>query len=282
MSFTLIDPTTPAGTDKKKFGDDKIREFKEQAIANLEEISNYPASTTTALKTAVWTTANRPTGTELVDRVTGYNTNLAVYEYYDLSSASWKVISSPGLSAWTVSGRPSSPYNGQCGFNTDLAVIERYSGSAWVRVSGGRRGDIKMWSGSASDIEAGWCLSDGVSRSHPEGGTFTPPDLRDRFITGAGNSYSVGATGGESTHTLNPNEMPSHRHRLASTGNGYDSNCYGLAWSNRGLGGEGGAGLDINWYDTDASGHQLVENTGGGTAHENRPPYYALCYLYKL
>lgn len=89
MSFTEIDVTTPAGTEKKKFGDDRIREFKEQTRDNLGVMSNYPASTMPALRTAVWTTATRPTGDELVDRVTGYNETLGYEEYYDLGTTTW-------------------------------------------------------------------------------------------------------------------------------------------------------------------------------------------------
>ena len=44
-----------------------------------------------------------------------------------------------------------------------------------------------MWSGSIGSIPAGYVLCNGAN------GT---PDLRDRFIVGSGNSYSVGSTGG--------------------------------------------------------------------------------------
>ena len=42
------------------------------------------------------------------------------------------------------------------------------------------------------------------------GGTWE--QMKDRVLIGAGNSYGVGATGGESTHTLTTSEMPSHSH----------------------------------------------------------------------
>lgn len=94
MPFTKIDPQTPAGTEKKKFGDDRIRELKGETIANFQEISNYPASEVPALRTAVWTTATRPAGDELVDRVTGYNTDLQTEEYWDVAGAKWQQIGS--------------------------------------------------------------------------------------------------------------------------------------------------------------------------------------------
>ena len=269
MSWPNIDPTSPASSDKVKFGDDAIRAFKTNNITALQAICNFQnnAGTVAALRTAVWTTATRPTGGDLVDRVTGYNTDLNCEEYYDLASTSWKQkIPNSTLATWSVSSRPSSPYTGQHGFNTDLAVIEYYSGTAWTRVSGGRRGDIKMWSGAVNDIETGWVLADGVARTHPEGGSYTPPDLRDKFITGAGTSYAVGATGGEATHILTTNEMPSHYHNVFHaylTHNG--SQYFGTS--------------DI------ASSNEWTSHTesaGGGAAHNNLPPYFALCYLYKL
>jgi len=267
MAFSVIDATKPAGTDKKKFGDDQIREIKQQTIDNLTEITNYPASTKTALRTAIWTTALRPTGDELVDRVTGYNTTLGYEEYYDLASTTWKHKS--GIGYWSVAGRPTTLTAGLTGYNTDLAVIERYSGTAWARIAGGRRGDIKMWSGAVTDIETGWVLANGVARTHPEGGTYTPPNLMDRFIVGAGSGYGVGVTGGEATHTLSWDEMPAHTH----------------AWSSTACNTSAGAGTSYIATGTNnviGTVSVTTASAGGNAAHENRPPYYSLCYLYKL
>lgn len=102
MAFTEIDPTTPAGTDKKKFGDDKIREFKEQVIENLQEVTNYPGSSVPALKNAIWTTDTRPTGDDLVDQISGYNTDLGCEEYYNLSTTTWIPKGAPKSHASTA------------------------------------------------------------------------------------------------------------------------------------------------------------------------------------
>ena len=55
-------------------------------------------------------------------------------------------------------------------------------------------GIITIWSGAVVDIPGGWLLCDGTS------GT---PDLRDRFVQGAGGALNPNATGGASTHNHN-------------------------------------------------------------------------------
>ena len=44
------------------------------------------------------------------------------------------------------------------------------------------------------------------------GGTWT--QLQDRFLLGAGSTYSNGATGGAATVTLTSSQIPSHKHKL--------------------------------------------------------------------
>ncbi|MCF8374299.1 MAG: hypothetical protein K9H64_21940, partial [Bacteroidales bacterium] len=118
-------------------------------------------------------------------------------------------------------------------------------------------GGIIMWSGSISNIPVGWSLCDGSN------GT---PDLRDRFIVGAGNSYTVASSGGEAMHTLTIPEMPAHRHTVAKT-------AYGENSGGRFVSGDNGDQA----IDDDA-----LNTSGGDLPHENRPPYYALAYIMKL
>ncbi|MBW2675885.1 MAG: hypothetical protein JRD89_21210, partial [Deltaproteobacteria bacterium] len=92
------------------------------------------------------------------------------------------------------------------------------------------------------------------------------PDLRDRFIVGAGSSYALGDTGGEATHTLTIAEMPSHTHQI-----GQDQK-YVCATPGETYVARAGSGTTVYW-NTGA--------TGGGQAHENRPPYYALYFIMK-
>ena len=70
-------------------------------------------------------------------------------------------------------------------------------------------GMIMLWSGSIASVPSGWQLCDGTN------GT---PNLRDRFVVGAGTTYAVNATGGASTVTLATTNLPSHTHSISATG----------------------------------------------------------------
>lgn len=119
-------------------------------------------------------------------------------------------------------------------------------------------GVIVMWSGSIATIPSGWALCNGAN------GT---PDLRDRFIVAAGNSYAVGNTGGANSVTLTVNQMPAHSHAVIA--NGASSFGSNHNW----IGGNNGWPYNPGWNTSSA---------GGGQSHENRPPYYALAYIMKL
>jgi microcystin-dependent protein len=145
-------------------------------------------------------------------------------------------------------------------------------------------GIITMWSGTTSNIPSGWALCDGSN------GT---PDLRDRFIVGAGGSYNVGNTGGANTVTLNINQIPSHNHTASSsyTGNHYHGmKSHWLLVDSSGFEFTPGDGPGLRrssgeqtTVEAGAHSHSVsVGSTGGGQSHENRPPYYALAYIMKL
>lgn len=118
------------------------------------------------------------------------------------------------------------------------------------------QGTILPWYGKLSDIPSGFALCNGKN------GT---PNLLDRFLVGAGSSYSLGATGGEAKHTLTVAEMPSHNHKVI----GHSEHSPGT-----GMAGEIGSKSDGSYFFT--------EYAGGNQSHENRPPYYALYYIMKL
>ena len=198
-------------------------------------------------------------------------------------------------------------------------------------------GIICMWSGESTAIPSGWHLCDGNE------GT---PDLRDRFIVGAGNTYKVKDTGGEATHKLTTNEMPSHNHGFTGTSHSHTGSLSSATAASAGShthtmsGGSSGGYVNIQSLDEEgrnttearmyasvaslhvesgikeycvqlpvygssgsstissggahthsvtgsvtvnsATAGGTVGSTGGGQAHENRPPYFALCFIMKL
>ena len=67
-------------------------------------------------------------------------------------------------------------------------------------------GGIILWSGAANAIPTGWVLCDGQNST---------PDLRNRFVVGAGDAYAVDATGGSADATL-----VSHTHGSGNLGTG--------------------------------------------------------------
>ena len=121
-------------------------------------------------------------------------------------------------------------------------------------VGGVPSGVIVMWSGATNAIPSGWVLCNGSN------GT---PNLQDKFLVGAGSTYSVGATGGQADAIV-----PEHTHPTSFDGKKYFPGGGSTSVS---YGGAGGYPADVF----------SMSNTGGGQSHENRPPYYALCYIMK-
>ena len=132
-------------------------------------------------------------------------------------------------------------------------------------------GMIMLWSGSSASIPSGWLLCDGSSST---------PDLRNRFVVGAGSTYAVGATGGTAdaivvshTHTIND---PSHAHSFGNnipasftdTDRGSSSSTFSLD-------------SPINPNTAAATTGITINSAGSSGTNANLPPYYALCYIMK-
>lgn len=144
-------------------------------------------------------------------------------------------------------------------------------------------GAILMWSGSIASIPSGWALCNGSN------GT---PDLRDRFVVGAGSTYEVAAIGGEANHTLTAAEMPSHSHSGVAHTHSFSGSA-SIPWCGSGCSGSGTQGaatgngttstLTAGVSGTTGSGGDgSTSSAGSGSAHNNLPPYYSLAYIMKL
>ena len=103
------------------------------------------------------------------------------------------------------------------------------------------------------------------------GGTWVK--VEGRFLLGSGGVYSVGDTGGEAEHTLTVEEMPSHRHPFAGSGDFSNYEGRNSSINKQGSAYSGEPGL-YNGADYSSRGYIAMQHTGGGAAHNNMPPYY--------
>ncbi len=149
-------------------------------------------------------------------------------------------------------------------------------------------GTIVMW--YTATVPSGWGLCDGTTYTKTDGtGSITSPNLSSRFIVATG-TYTIDNTGGENSHTLTVGEMPAHDHG-GSTGSAgahthtvsdrYRQGGGSIAMSN--LGSNNHADNTLTRTTSSAGAHtHTISSQGSGTAHENRPPYYALTFIMKL
>ena len=162
-------------------------------------------------------------------------------------------------------------------------------------------GGIIMWNGTIAEAEAltNWRICDGAN------GT---PDLRDKFVMGVGSSVNTstatkGETGGANSYTLALNQMPEHSHDVSDSGHTHTITDPGHdhTWSRQ------DAQIDASYRPWPANNNDCVESVvntsnettgitgtnngnaniseslkGGNTAIDNRPDYFALCYIMRV
>jgi len=150
--------------------------------------------------------------------------------------------------------------------NISAGTAGAFSGYGTIPVGG-----IIMWSGSANEVPDGWALCDGRTISGK-----TTPNLKGKFIVGydpADSDYNaVGKTGGERAVTLTAAQMPKHTHTSSAKTVGYTA-----AFN---------SSKEAATYDDSSknNGKKDIKSgeAGGGQAHENRPPYYAMCFIMRV
>ena len=149
-------------------------------------------------------------------------------------------------------------------------------------------GLIQLWSGSG--VPEGYVLCDGSQVSiaeYPElykaigdkyntastkAGYISVPDLRGRFVVGydpSNQDYNtIGNMGGEALVTLTLDQIPPHSHKITFKEEKWGDNANNRPFPNHTRPDSG--------YSAD------TQVTGGGSPHENRPPYFVLAYIIKL
>ena len=130
----------------------------------------------------------------------------------------------------------------------------------WIDASSGGSGggnvavgSIMIWSGATNNIPTGWQLCNGTNGS---------PDLRDKFVVGAGSTYAVDDTGGsKDAVVVEHKHTTSVDNHLLFDGSGSQNISYG-----------GAGGYPAQTF--------TMNNEGVSGTDKNLPPYYALCYIY--
>jgi len=196
-------------------------------------------------------------------------------EYTAIATA---IASKADTNSPTFTGTPLAPTANAGTNNTQIAT------TAFVTTAVGASfptGGIILWSGSIAAIPSGWALCNGSN------GT---PDLRNRFIVGAGSGYAVNATGGSAdaivvshTHTATSTSVvtdPGHSHTGTASPNFNQD-------PNTNLTKDGATSGETYTTNTATTGITVATtttnaSTGSSGTNANLPPYYALAYIMKL
>ena len=150
------------------------------------------------------------------------------------------------------------------------------NGTSWESGVAFVSGMIMMWSGSIASIPTGWVLCDGTNST---------PDLRNNFVVGAGDTYSVDDTGGSADAVV-----VSHTHTFSgttATGGAHSHTIQqGGSLSQLGQFAHGATLSDTTQTTSTHNGHThsfsgTTASQGESGTNKNLPPYYALAYIMK-
>jgi microcystin-dependent protein len=162
-----------------------------------------------------------PAGRSAVIGCTGAGASSAVFDVTALMNTATSANTAGAIvqrdGSGSFAGNASTATAWQTARNLTInGVAKSVDGTANVAFTGAETGAVPaggiiMWSGAVAAVPTGWFLCDGTN------GT---PDLRGRFIAGAGGTYAPGTTGGADNVTLSTANLPSHTHSFSATTGG--------------------------------------------------------------
>ena len=177
-------------------------------------------------------------------------------EFNAISNA---ISTKANLQSPEFTGTPTAPTATAGTSSTQIAT------TAFVTANSVPSGAILLWSGSIASIPTGFVLCDGNNST---------PDLTDRFVVGAGNTYDPEDTGGSAdavvvSHTHSVTD-PGHTHSVPNSGSQNNSFDSGTTVGNDTTGTSGSATTGIS-----------IASAGESGTNKNLPPYFALAYIMK-
>lgn len=190
-------------------------------------------------------------------------------------------ITSPGTvtSSGTLAVTGNLTLDGASGTASTTVLTSAGSGATPTWASPFPSGMIVLWSGATDAIPTGWVLCNGSNST---------PDLRNRFVVGAGDTYSVNATGGSADATL-----VSHTHSATSSVTD-PGHFHEIMQKLQGAFANNGAFIQpastqisnsfTNNSATNTTGISVstsISTAGSSATNANLPPYYALAYIMK-
>lgn len=306
--------TNPLAGDKKNQGDDHFRLLKAVLQATFPNANRAYRFRTLSAKTSSGNIVEADDNSLL---------------YCDASGGAFTLtLPTPSYAGWSVSivlrtfeGNPvfvappsgtiRTPFGSAALIRCNVPCIKYefvWSGSQFSRMSTGETapGTIEYFAGPTLppgySVAAGQTLprSDypelffawGTQHGAPTGSTFSAPELRDRFIVGAGGTYALGDVGGAAANILAQSQLPNytlpntlgldehggHQHvTLKSTLAPLSGGAQSVATVD-----PGGSAIGSGLATTGITITGGVQSGGSGEAIENRPPYMALHPAFRL
>jgi|SRR5271156_1028304 len=107
---------------------------------------------------------------------------------------------------------------------------------------------------------------------------FQLPNLQGNVPMHSGNGYSLGASGGETSHTLTTSELPSHTHTPScSTNAGTLASPSNAVWA-----ADGDGNLPYSTGGGAVMAASAIGNAGDSQPHQNEAPYLVLNFCIAL